>query len=328
MSSASRSDPMRGGGRATGGRAASRGDSMGGGGRATGGHVRLEMFNSLWAMEDLPWHAPRPWTIAEQLDRLVESGFDGVAVDLGARGRPEADELAALREHRLRTAVFAFIRDGADLDAALRYADTIGADRMVVCGCLFDHDLAAVSKTVLHWHRRCAAAGVAMQLETHRNTLTDDIRTTTRLLRELDAEVKLAIDLSHYVCGSEFPLPPTAEIEGHLEALFARAESVQGRIATRCQVQIPLGFPQHRAWEELFQDWWIRAFTAILRRRDHDGSPEPVMFCTELGTTPYAITDRDGSELSDRWADTLTLRDRAEAAFAAADPFERPASSR
>ncbi|WP_157110850.1 sugar phosphate isomerase/epimerase [Nocardia anaemiae] len=269
-------------------------------------------------MEDLPWGAPRPWTLAEQLDQLVAAGFDGVAVDLGARGRPEAHELAALRRHRLRSAVFAFVGDDVDLDAALRYAEIIDADRMVVCGRVFDHDLTAVAHTVLRWHRRCAAAGVAMQLETHRNTLTDDIRTTTRLLHVLAADVNLAIDLSHYVCGSEFPLPPTAELEGQLDALFARAESVQGRIATRCQVQIPLGFPQHREWEALFQDCWVRAFTAILERRRRDGSLEPVLFCAELGTTPYAITDRNGRELSDRWAETLTLRDRAETAYAAA----------
>ena len=277
--------------------------------------IRLEMFQSLWAMEDLPWRGT-PWTLAQQLDRLADENFDGVAVDLGARGKPEASTLAPLlREREMQAAVFAFLRDDADLDAALRYADTIGADRMVVCGCVFDSDDAVVVDTVHRWHSIGRAAGVAIQLETHRNTLTDDMRRTTRLLQDLDAEVNLAIDLSHYVAGSEIPVTPTAEIDGHIEALFARAESVQGRVATRCQVQIPLGFPQHREWEELFTGWWTRAFSAILERRTRAGSTDPVMFCTELGTTPYAITDRDGIELSDRWADTLTLRDRAVAAF-------------
>jgi len=277
--------------------------------------IRLEMFQSLWAMEDLPWRGT-PWTLPEQLDRLVEADFDGVAVDLGARGKPEADVLTPLlRERGLQSAVFAFLRDDTDLDAALRYADTIGADRMVVCGCVFDPDDAVVIDTVHRWYRTAEAAGVAMQLETHRNTLTDDMRRTTRLLRDLDPAVNLAIDLSHYVAGSEIPVTPTPEIDGHIEALFARAESVQGRVATRCQVQIPLGFPQHREWEDLFTGWWTRAFTAILERRAREGSDTPVMFCTELGTTPYAITDRDGVELSDRWADALTLRDRALACF-------------
>ena len=278
----------------------------------------LELYNSLWAMEDLPLGGLRSWTLPEQLDRLTESGFDGAAIDLGARLRPAARTLAPLlRERELGAVVFAFIADDADLDAALRYAEVVDAHRMVVCGQVFGDDAAAIA-AVDRWFRRCAAAGVAMQLETHRNTLTNDMRRTTRLLDELDERVRLAIDLSHYVCGSEFPLPPTPEIEGHLERLFARAESVQGRVATRCQVQIPLGFPQHRAWEELFEQWWIRALTAIVRRRELAADPEPVLFCTELGTTPYAITDRDGHELSDRWADTLTLRERASAAFAAA----------
>ncbi|MCX4097023.1 sugar phosphate isomerase/epimerase family protein [Nocardia sp. alder85J] len=278
---------------------------------------RLELFNSLWAMEDLPYGGDRPWRLDEQLDLLEHNGFDGLAVDLGARLRPEAARLAAeLRGRALRTAVFAFVGDDADLDTALRYAHLVDADRMVVCGRVFDDDPRRVAAVLEHWQRRCAAAGVAMQLETHRHTLTEDPRRTVALLEVLDPSIRLAVDLSHYVCGSEIPLPVPPELDALLNVVLARAESVQGRVATRCQVQIPLGFPQHREWEEQFSHWWIRAFTAVLRHRGSD--PEPVLFCTELGTTPYAITGRDGRELSDRWADTLTLRDRAVAAFAAA----------
>ncbi|WP_019930526.1 sugar phosphate isomerase/epimerase [Nocardia sp. BMG111209] len=277
---------------------------------------RLELFNSLWAMEDLPYRGARPWQLEEQLDLLERNGFDGAAVDLGARQRPGAARLAtALRGRALRVAVFAFVADDPDLEAALRYAGTVGADRMVVCGRLFDDEPAVLATVLERWHRRCAGAGVAMQLETHRNTLTEDLHRTVALLRILDPAIRLAMDLSHYVCGSEIPLPVPAATDELLTAVLERAESVQGRVATRCQVQIPLGFPQHRAWEDQFRDWWIRAFTAALRYR---GGSEPVMFCTELGTTPYAITGPDGRELSDRWADTLTLRDRAAAAFATA----------
>jgi hypothetical protein len=269
-------------------------------------------------MEDLPYGSDRNWTIAEQLDRLTEAGFHGAAVDLGARGKPDAAVVAPLlRERGLDIAVFAFVRDDGDLDAALRYAENVGARRMVVCGCVFDTDLVVLARTVERWHSQCRAAGVDMQLETHRNTLTNDLRLTVRMLDELDPAVRLAIDLSHYVCGNEIPVTPTEEINGHLASLFARAESVQGRIATRCQVQIPLGFPQHREWEDLFQTWWVQAFTAIRESHRADGSDAPVMFCTELGTVPYAITDADGRELSDRWAEALILKDRAVEAFSA-----------
>jgi hypothetical protein len=39
------------------------------------------------------------------------------------------------------------------------------------------------------------------------------------------------------------------------------------------------------------------------------------MFCTELGTRPYAITDAAGAELSDRWSEALTLKRWAQEAF-------------
>lgn len=47
----------------------------------------LRTFQSLWAMEDLPT-AAAPWTLEEQIGLLVEAGYAGVAVDLGARRAP------------------------------------------------------------------------------------------------------------------------------------------------------------------------------------------------------------------------------------------------
>ncbi len=53
------------------------------------------------------------------------------------------------------------------------------------------------------------------------------------------------------------------------------------------------------------------------------------MFCTELGTRPYAITDAAGAELSDRWTEALILKSWAHEAFAASaiEPSSPPATS-
>lgn len=283
----------------------------------------LEVFQSLWAMEGLPWAPaaearPAPWTLVEQLDLLAGHGFAGVAVDLGAREAPAADTLAPLiTERGLRSAVVAFVGTDAELDAALAYAGRIGADRLVLCARLYTPDLAAAAATVLRWYRRSADAGVELQLETHRNTLTNDLRTTVALLAELDPVVPVAADLSHFVCANELPDAPDPVIEGLIGAVLERSGSAQGRIATRCQVQVPLGFPMAAPWEPRFRGWWEQSMRASLARAGgpHDGR---VMFCTELGTVPYAITDANGRELSDRWAEALLLKSWAEQAFAAA----------
>ncbi|WP_111767496.1 sugar phosphate isomerase/epimerase family protein [Nakamurella deserti] len=285
----------------------------------------LEVFQSLWAMEDLPWAPtgprPTPWTLTEQLDLVAGHGFHGVAVDLGARRVPTAAVLAPLLgERELRCAVVAFVADDAGLDTALAYADVVGADRIVLCAQLYTRDLAAAATTVARWHRRCAGAGVELQLETHRNTLTNDLRATVALLAELDPAVLLAADLSHFVCANELPDGHDPVVEDLITAVLDRSGSAQGRIATRCQVQIPLGFPMGHTAEPRFRAWWQQGLRAVVARVAAGTGPRDgrVLFCTELGTTPYAITDGTGRELSDRWAEALVLKTWAEQAFAAA----------
>jgi hypothetical protein len=81
---------------------------------------------------------------------------------------------------------------------------------------------------------------------------------------------------------------------------------IHGRIASREQVQISLGFPQHQGWVELFMGWWEYAIRSWRKR----AGPDAVLtFLCELGPPPYAITGPDGAELSDRWQDALRMKD-------------------
>jgi hypothetical protein len=278
--------------------------------------MSLTVYQSLWAMEDLPRDAPVQWTLGERVARIAEAGFHGLSVDLGARQVPPAASLATeLRGSGLDAAVNAFVRDDASMDEALRYAGVIGAPLIIVCAQVFGLDLGSLAGTVHRWQAQAAAAGVEIQLETHRGTMTNDLRTTVALLGHLDPAVSLAADLSHYVCGCELPDQPTPEIESLMDAILSRSVSMQGRVATRCEVQIPLGHVRYQHWVARFRDWWTRGFASMAAR----GLADP-MFCAELGTTPYAPTSPDGRELSDRWAEALVLRDWARECYDAAVP--------
>lgn len=285
----------------------------------------VSLFQSLWAMEDLPYRGDRQWTLAERVEKIAGAGFAGLAVDLGARQAPAALEVGPLAAAAgLRTAVFAFVSDTPGLDKALRYADSIEAADLVVCAQVFDPDPVVLAGIVERWHGIAGRAGVRLQLETHRGTMTNDLRMTTRILAALDPAVEVAIDLSHHVCGCELPDEAADEIEDLIGILLARAGSLQGRIANRGQVQLPLTFPAHQRWVERFRGWWTSGFKSILARNPQ----ADVMFCAELGTTPYAITGPDGHELSDRWAEALLLCDWAGQAFAEATAVEQhPAST-
>jgi hypothetical protein len=279
----------------------------------------LTFVQSLWAMEDLPWGADGPWSLDEQLARLVEAGYGGFAVDLGASRAPTADDLAsAAAGSGLRPMVMAFVPDERALADALRYAERIGARDLVVCAQAYTLDLDEAAALAGRWHHIAAGAGVRMELETHRNTLTNDLRFTAALAARLPDDVELALDLSHYVVGAEIPAEPTAEIETQVAALAHRAGSVQGRVASRCQVQLPLHHASSREWIDLARRWWRVAFTEILRRRAATATTEDVVFLTELGTAPYAMTDADGAQISDRWHEAALLRAWAAEEFEAA----------
>jgi hypothetical protein len=286
----------------------------------------LSVFQSLWAMQGLPWPGasagpphrnplPTSWSLGERVERMAGAGFAGVAIDLGAREAPEARDVAPLlREAGLRALVFAFVNETRPLAVALDYASSVGAELVVVCGQVFPAEVSEAADMVRSWMREAAAAGVGFQLETHRYTLTNDLGFTSRLLREMP-ELGLAVDLSHYVVGNELPDHADPRVDALVTQLLDRGSSFQGRIATRGQVQVSPGFPQHRAAAGRFRGWWEQGFRSW-RSRAAPGSD--CVFCCELGTVPYAITGPDGVELSDRWREALTLKSWAEELFAAA----------
>lgn len=71
-----------------------------------------------------------------------------------------------------------------------------------------------------------------------------------------------------------------------------------------------ISFPHHAIWLELFLDWWSYGMRSF-RARTPAGATLP--FVCELGPKPYAITGADGNDLTDRWHDSLALREHVQA---------------
>lgn len=275
---------------------------------------RLAVFQSLWAMERLPWRAGVAWTVEERVAMIAEGGFAGVAVDLGAREAPTAAALRPLLEAAgLRCLVLAFVNGDKPLADALAYCASVGAEGLVVCGQVFPADVVAGATIVRGWIAEAAAAGVPFELETHRYTITNDLGFTVRLLDAVP-ELRVAADLSHYVVGNELPDGGDARSDELIGRILERATSFQGRIATRGQVQVSSSFPQHAATVERFRGWWQKGFWAWQARSAPDAE---CVFVCELGAPPYPVTGPDGQELSDRWAEALLYRDWAHELFVA-----------
>jgi hypothetical protein len=79
-----------------------------------------------------------------------------------------------------------------------------------------------------------------------------------------------------------------------------------GRVASREQIQLQIGFAHYKDWVDLFMGWWEYGFRSWRRRAPQEAS---LTFLCELGPPEYAMTDARGYELSDRWVEARMMRD-------------------
>ena len=269
---------------------------------------KLEIYQSLWAME-----RRRPdgdeWPLEHKFEMVAGAGYDGMAIDLAETDIPTMRACRPLyHRYKLGCTVTAFPSSVEDLKPVIELAHDCNARFITLNGQVFPFFVREGADVVRGWLELGAAAGIPVYIETHRLTITTDLLYTLQLL-ETVPEMELVADLSHYVVAREFPLPVDTRHQAWMAQVLRRTAAFQGRIASREQVQVPIAFPQHRAWVEQFFSWWEQGFRMWRSRNPADAT---LNFLCELGPPPYAITDASGYELSDRWQEALTIRTRVQ----------------
>jgi len=271
---------------------------------------RLLVYQALWAMGRL--RDPEP-SMGEKFDSVCAAGFDGMAIDLGALRAEEAEEsISHFARTGLKAGLTAFPDSVASLRAACRLAKRLAAPFLVVIGQHMPLRVGDMIAVIECWLRVAEEEGMPLQFETHRNCITNDLYTTVQLLDAVP-QMRMAADLSHYVVDREMPCPPSAALQDLVGRILERSDSFQGRVAARGQIQLPLHFPQNQKWVRLFRQWWREGFASWRSR--HAGGADPLIFTCELGPPDYAITDAEGRELSDRWAESLLMAQWARESF-------------
>jgi hypothetical protein len=274
--------------------------------------MRLEVFQSLWAMElRRPDGVER--SAEESFAMVAEAGYAGMAIDMGIfdddamrRTRP------LFARHGLGCLINAFPKRIEDLRPVLRMARDFDARFVNVIGQVMPLSVEGMIPVIRAWIAMAEAEGVAIQFETHRNCITNDLFATLQLIDAVP-EMRLCADLSHYLLDREFWYPISAENHGLIRRILERSDSFQGRVASREQIQVQISFPQHAKWFDLFAGWWEDGFRLWRARARPDAT---LLFLCELGPKEYAITGPDGYELSDRWDEAMMIRRRVEAIWA------------
>ncbi len=264
---------------------------------------KLRVLQSLWAMERRLRDEPE-WPLQTQLAMIRDAGFDGAGVrfiDPDFAG----EATAFLRAHGMIWQAQCYPRSVDDLKPVLELVAKLGADHVNLQPDVRPTRLADCVPLLEGWRRLGEQAEVAVNIETHRDRMTTDLLFTLQLL-DCFPDLRLTADLSHYLVGREFAWPVDDTNHAMIHRILDNSWALHGRIASREQVQVSLGFPQHQGWVGLFMDWWEYGLRSWKKRA---GPGATLTFLCELGPPPYAITGADGRELSDRWQDALVMKD-------------------
>ncbi|MDD9267305.1 sugar phosphate isomerase/epimerase family protein [Paenibacillus sp. GCM10023248] len=271
--------------------------------------VKLEVGQSWWAMSGLG-DGSAEWSMEQKFEKLAEAGFSSILGRL-----PEERE--AERWHRLlRDYGFSFGVQmapfpwaGDDISSFLRRAKQFGARYInaQVLGPYMVHSDAVNGLDSLI--RQAADVDIPFYVETHRGRITQDLLRTSEYVRALP-ELRLTMDLSHYIVGTAIGEEGADDATERLFGeLLTRTASIHARVSNGNQVQIDIGDDGEHPLVKPFARWW-REGMREWRAKASEGDVFP--FVCELGPPSYAIVDREGKEISDRWRQALVLKRIAE----------------
>ena len=261
------------------------------------------IYQSMWAMEELPWRQDREWSLEEQIDHIAEAGFDGIALDDDHPRLAAAVQLAA--DRGLGWCASVFPSTSGELQRSLDTVVPLGPTYINLQPDVRPQTVDETVPILVEWLTLAADCPCPVSVETHRDRATTDLFVTLQLLEAIPA-LSLTADLSHFVVGREFPWPLRPVDHEQIERILDRSSFFHGRVASREQVQISIAFPQNAPWVGLFLDWWDEGFR---RWRSRSSAGDVCVFTVELGPPWYAITGADGHELCDRWTEAVRLKD-------------------
>jgi sugar phosphate isomerase/epimerase len=273
--------------------------------------ARLRIQYNMWALIGLP-RGGREWTVAERLDRVAAAGFGGF--EAAPADEREADELAGMLNQRgLEVGFAAFATEAADLERPIALAQRMKAGYVTaqVFGAM--KDARQIARTLREMYARVNGAGLPFFVETHRGRVTQDLLRTLEVMEALP-ELRFTGDFSHYVVAGELGGDWPEDVWAAFEKIAERCGNWHGRIGFGEQVQNDVGDGSNPMAQQ-----FVRLWTSGMRHWLLHAQPGDVLpFCAELGPPGYSITDLHGREISDRWEQSLVIKQLAEQAWTAA----------
>lgn len=269
---------------------------------------RLRVHHALWSLIKLPLNSEVEWTLDEKFARVDDAGFEGVECWLDDSNEHEVKD--ALDRHGLRLVLGHRPFSVDDTRKAVERAVRLGADFLFAQPANAFMPIGQVVEMLREGTRIAQDAGLPMWVETHRNNFTENLSQTLQLIEALP-EVRFTADLSHFVVGGEFYGWPEEGAAERMMPVLQRTSHAHGRVSNGEAVQVDVGDGSGQTAQFFVELWSI----AMRHWLDGAGPGDVFPFASELGPPRYAITLPDGREFSDRWQQSLVMKQLAEQAW-------------
>lgn len=271
---------------------------------------RLRIYLNLMTLQCLPERQ-----FDEHLERVREGGFEGV--QFAGRGLP--GELERCRAMGLGIAASGRVNHPGDArDFAEQCADDGHecATLHVGWGVEDDGEAARLIESVL---RASGYSSIPLYIETHRATICQDMWRTVQFVRRFP-EMRFNGDFSHWYTGQEMVYGGFEKKLAFIWPVIERVGFIHGRIGNPgcMQVRIESNAREEPSYVTHFKQLWTACFVEFLSRAKAGGA---IYFAPELLAPDifYARTFPDAAgiavEESDRWEQSLVLKQIAESCF-------------
>lgn len=277
------------------------------------GGPQLRCYMNLMALDSFPPASRAPkGSFDKHLTSLKEAGFTGVQfANFGT-----AEQLAACRDQKMGFAASGRINTPAE---AAPFAAKVANDgyecATLHAGWGLEDDLAAfrLIESIL---QASVSQKIPLYIETHRATICQDMWRTVGYLERFP-EMRFNGDFSHWYAGQEMVYGGFEKKLAFIEPVLNRVRFLHGRIASPGCIQVAIDPNQDPPppYIEHFRQLWRASFEGF--RRSCEG--KFICFTPELLAPDiyYARTFANIEE-SDRWQQSLILKEIAEQCFSSA----------
>jgi hypothetical protein len=276
--------------------------------------MQLRPYMNLMALDSLPPESAGPrGTFEERLQSLAQAGFTGV--QFATQGT--ADELSLCRKHQFGIAASGRVNIPAEADGFARQIADNGyecATLHVGWGLEDDDEAHRLIESILdasHRHH------ISLYIETHRATICQDMWRTVNFVHRFP-EMRFNGDFSHWYTGQEMVYGGFEKKFAFIQPVLERVRFLHGRIANPGCIQVRVdgdATPQPLHIQH-FEQLWTASFKGFLRQ----AHPEDYICFTPELLAPEIFYARtfENQEESDRWEQSLILKEIAERCFTCA----------